>query len=210
MVTVTPATMLTRPTVSAPEPWHWIVKDRACSGTTITIRAISGSTLVNGNTSNVYLVTPVANATSYSWALPNGWTTSDNSAFALVAGVNNTPGPVELCVTAMVGDCELTSCITVTVDFNTGISTTDASGEDWFTVQPNPSSGIFQLRPSSTDAAPIRINIRNGLGQDVVAPFSLTGQPTIDMDLGDVAPGAYYLLATRNDEQQVIKIMVHR
>ena len=41
-------------------------------------------------------------------------------------------------------------------------------------------------------------------------PFSVAGQRTIDMDLSDVAAGAYYLLATRNGEQQVIKIMVQR
>ncbi|MBP6392552.1 MAG: T9SS type A sorting domain-containing protein [Flavobacteriales bacterium] len=184
--------------------------DCACSGTTITIGAVTGSTMVFGNTTNVYLVTPVANATSYNWTLPNGWTTSDNGAFALVAGVNNIAGPVELCVTAMVGDCELTSCITVNVDFNTGIATTNASSEDWFTVQPNPSNGMFQLRPSTTDATPLRISIRNGLGQEVLAPFTVAGQRTIDMDLSDVAAGAYYLLATRNGEQQVIKIMVQR
>lgn len=110
----------------------------------------------------------------------------------------------------MVGDCELTSCLTVNVDFNTGITTNEANADDWFTVQPNPSNGIFQLRPSTTDAVPLRISIRNGLGQEVLAPFTVAGQRAIDMDLSDVASGAYYLLATRNGEQQLIKIMVQR
>ncbi len=184
--------------------------DCVCSGTTITIGAISGATTVIGNTSNVYLVAPVANANSYNWTLPNGWTTSDNGAFALVAEVNNTAGPVDLCVTAMVGACELTSCITVTVDLNIGISTNEAPSTEWFSVQPNPTNGTFQLRPSTTDATPLRISIRNGLGQEVVTPFTMAGQRSIDMDLSDVAAGAYYLLATRNGEQQVIKIMVQR
>ena len=77
-------------------------------------------------------------------------------------------------------------------------------------MQPNPSNGIFQLRPSTADAPPLRISIRNGLGQEVLAPFTVAGQRAIDMDLGDVASGAYYLLATRNVEQHVIKIMVER
>ncbi len=192
--------------------------DCACSGTTITIGAVTGSSMVFGNTTNVYLVTPVANATSYNWALPNGWTTGDNGAFALVAEVSNTPGPVDLCVTAMVGACELTSCVTVTVDFNTGIATTNAGSGEWFTVQPNPSNGVFQLRPSTTGATPLRISIRNGLGQEVLPPFTVAGQRAIDMDLSDVSAGAYYLLATRSrssavqrnagGEQQVIMIMV--
>jgi|GEM_PF-589834 len=184
--------------------------DCACSGTTITIGAVTGATTVVGNTSNAFVITPIANATSYTWELPNGWSTSDNGAFVLLAEANNTAGPVQLCVTVMVGDCELTSCLTVNVDFNTGIATNEANDGEWFTVQPNPSNGIFQLRPSTTDATPLRISIRNGLGQEVLAPFSVVGQRTIDMDLSDVAAGAYYLLATRNGEQQVIKIMVQR
>ena len=184
--------------------------DCACSGTTITIGAVTGATTVTGNTSNAFVISPIANATSYTWELPNGWSTSDNGAFVLLAEANNTAGPVQLCVTVMVGDCELTSCITVTVDFNTGIATNEANDGDWFTVQPNPTNGTFQLRPSTTDPTPLRISIRNGLGQEVLAPFTVAGQRAIDMDLSDVAAGAYYLLATRNGEQQVIKIMVQR
>ena len=181
-----------------------------CSGTTLTIGSVAGATAILGNSSNAYVITPVANATSYTWELPNGWTSADNNAFVLVAEADNTPGAVELCVTVMVGGCELTSCATVTVDFNTGITTNEASAGEWLNVQPNPSNGIFQLRASTTDAAPLSISIRNGLGQEVLAPFNVAGQRAIDMDLSDVASGAYYLLATRNGEQQVIKIMVQR
>jgi len=41
-----------------------------------------------------------------------------------------------------------------------------------------------------------------------VAPFSLAGQRSIDMDLGGVASGACYVLATRNGQQRAIRIMV--
>lgn len=182
----------------------------ACSGTTLSIGTVTGPASVVGNTSNAYIVTPVANATSYTWQLPTGWTSSDNNSFALVAEANNTAGPVQLCLTAMVGDCELTSCKTVNVDFNTGITSSASNATEWFTVQPNPSNGLFQLRPSTTDPTPIRIQIRNGLGQEVVASFTVAGQRAIDMDLGEVATGAYYVLATRNGEQTVLKIMVQR
>ena len=91
----------------------------------------------------------------------------------------------------------------------TGVGESPTS-TDGYTVQPNPNSGIFQLRPSTTDAAPIRASVRNALGQEVHAAFSVAGQRAIDMDLGDLGSGAYYLLVTRNGEQQVIKIMVQR
>jgi len=181
-----------------------------CVGTTLSIGSVSGATNVVGNTSNAFVVTPVANATSYTWDLPNGWTTSDNNAFVLVAEVNNTAGPVQLCVTATVNGCELESCLNVTVDFNTGITDNTADTNNWLSVQPNPSNGMFQLRSYTNDAMPSRITVRNSLGQEVVAPLSVAGQRSIDMDLGGIASGAYYLLATRNGEQQVIKIMVQR
>jgi hypothetical protein len=182
--------------------------DCTCNGTTITIGAVTGSIVVVGNTTNVYLVTPVANATSYNWTLPNGWTTSDNGAFALVAEVGNTPGDVELCVTAMVGACELTSCVTVTVDFNTGVTTNVATSTDWFTVQPNPSNGIFNILPSDHAKEPVRISVHDAVGRNVIAPFILSLERSFPLDMGNVAPGAYYLLATREGHQQVVKLVV--
>ncbi|MBK7270067.1 MAG: T9SS type A sorting domain-containing protein [Flavobacteriales bacterium] len=181
----------------------------SCSGTTLTIGNVSGASVVIGNSTNAYVVTPVPNATSYTWTLPNGWSTADNSAFVLVADANNVAGPVDLCVTAMVGSCELTSCITVTVDISTGIATTDGSAT-WYSVQPNPNNGVFQLMPSGDDKSPIRVTVNDGLGRQVIAPFTIAGQRSITMDLASVAPGAYYLIATRNGEQQAIKVMVQR
>ena len=182
--------------------------DCTCSGTPVTIGNVSGSTLVIGLTSNAYFVTPVAGATSYEWTLPNGWATADNSAFVIVAEANNTPGEVELCVTATVGACEVTSCLTVTVDFNTGIATSDATSAEWFTVQPNPSSGLFNILPSDNAKEPVRISVHDGIGRNVITPFTLSLERSFPLDMGNVAPGAYYLLATREDRQQVVKLVV--
>jgi hypothetical protein len=163
---------------------------------------------VVGLSSNAYIVTPVANATSYTWALPNGWTTNDNNAFALVATVGNTPGPVELCVTATVGGCALTSCITVNVDFNTGLYPETTADYAWFTVQPNPSSGVFQLVPTRSDGSPINMTVHDGIGRVMKAPFMLSGSGMVFLDLNDVPSGSYYLIATRDGSQEVMKLMV--
>lgn len=184
--------------------------DCVCGGTALTIGDVTGATTVIGNTSNAFVITPIANATSYTWALPNGWTTTDNGAFVLLAQADNTPGPVELCVTAMVGDCELTSCITVTVDFNTGIANSDATSSGWFTVQPNPSNGIFSILPSDEGKEPVRLSVHDGIGRNVIAPFILTLERSFPLDMGNAAPGAYYLIATRGDRQQVVKLVVQR
>ena len=184
--------------------------DCACSGTTLTIGTVTGPSSVVGLSSNAYIVTPVANATSYTWALPNGWTTNDNSAFALVAEAANTAGPVQLCVTATVGGCELTSCITVNVDFNTGLDPEATTGSDaWYTVQPNPSAGLFQLIPAA-DVAPLTITVYDAVGRTVHTPFVAVGNRATTLDLSIAAPGAYYLVATSQGEQRISRIMVQR
>ena len=54
------------------------------------------------------------------------------------------------------------------------------------------------------------MTVNDGLGRQVLAPFTVAGQRTIEMDLGSVAPGAYYLIAIRNGDRQVMKVMVQR
>ncbi len=183
--------------------------DCACSGTMLTIGTVTGPSAVVGLSSNAYIVTPMANATSYTWALPNGWTTNDNSAFALVAEAANTAGPVQLCVTATVGGCELTSCITVTVDFNTGLDPEATASGAWYTVQPNPSTGLFQLIPAG-DLSPLTITVFDAVGRTVHAPFLVAGKSTATLDLSSAAPGAYYLVATGNGERHISRIIVER
>lgn len=92
-------------------------------------------------------------------------------------------------------------------DTGTGIAA-QASTTEWLSVQPNPTSGLLQLRSTTADATPLRISLRNALGQDVRAPFTLAGPRTTDVDLSGLAAGAYYLLATRNGAQQAIRVMV--
>lgn len=182
--------------------------DCACAGTPLTIGAVTGATTVIGNTSNAFVITPIANATSYSWTLPSGWTTSDNGAFVLLAEANNTPGPVELCVTVMVGACELTSCITVTVDLNTGVAMNVAATADLVTVQPNPSNGLFQV--SATNVSALNIEVRDGLGRSVLTPMVLNTSHASVLDLSGFAPGAYYLMASSDGRQQVVKLLRER
>ena len=63
---------------------------------------------------------------------------------------------------------------------------------------------------SSTSFWPTRVTVNDGLGRQVLAPLTIAGQRNISMDLGNVAPGAYYLIATRNGEQRAMKVMVQR
>ncbi|MBL7945704.1 MAG: T9SS type A sorting domain-containing protein, partial [Flavobacteriales bacterium] len=105
---------------------------------------------------------------------------------------------------------ELTSCLTVTVDFNTGLDPEASTGsEAWYTVQPNPSSGLFQLIPAA-DVSPLTITVYDAVGCAVYAPFVAVGKRATTLDLSTAAPGAYYLVATSQGEQRISRIMVQR
>ena len=82
-------------------------------------------------------------------------------------------------------------------------------------MQPNPSSGLFNILPSDNAKEPVRISVHDGIGRNVITPFTLSLERSFPLDMGNVAPGAYYLIATmpsaggqREDRQQVVKLVV--
>lgn len=179
-----------------------------CVGTEQVVSAISGPTQVFGWTTNTFSITPIAGAT-YTWVLPQGWSSANTTSASLTASVQNTAQTVELCVNVTATGCPLTECKTVTLSPSVGISTVDAGSDAWLSVQPNPSNGAFQLTPSA-DGTPMTITVHDATGRTVKAPFVATGSRVITLDLGDAAPGVYYLLATRDGHHRTLKLMVAR
>ena len=53
---------------------------------------ISGSTVICENSSTTYSISPVVNATSYNWTIPNGWT--GNSTSNIITAVSGTSGTI--------------------------------------------------------------------------------------------------------------------
>ena len=53
-------------------------------------------------------------------------------------------------------------------------------------------------------------SFHNGIGRMILKPMIVDGTRTLTLDMQDVAPGAYYLLATGNGQQSVIKLMLQR
>ena len=180
----------------------------ACVGTEQQVSAISGPAQVFGWTDNTFSIVPIAGAT-YAWVLDSLWTSADTTSASLTAFVQNTAQTVELCVNVTAAGCDLSECKTVTVSPSVGISTVDAGSDAWLSVQPNPSNGAFQLTPSS-DGTPMTITVHDATGRTVKAPFVAAGSRVITLDLGDAAPGVYYLLATRDDQHRTLKLMVAR
>lgn len=70
---------------------HWNERIRyICSKPPSQQGAISGNTIVCNNSSNTYSVVNVANATSYSWTFPSGWSGSSlTNTISLTTGLND-------------------------------------------------------------------------------------------------------------------------
>lgn len=182
--------------------------DCTCEGTALQISAVSGNGTIDVGTTNTYHITPIPGAIAYNWTLPAGWSSQNTSAFVLVATAGETAGTVQLCVDAFVGNCMVTSCTDVQVLSGNGTAAIAPASDDWLTVQPNPSDGIFRIIPSGT--ATTDIIVYDGTGRVVKATYPMVGNRAATLDLAGMAPGAYYLMATRKGDQRVMKLVVGR
>ncbi|MBP6311525.1 MAG: T9SS type A sorting domain-containing protein [Flavobacteriales bacterium] len=180
-----------------------------CAGTAVAIGTINGPAMADAGSTVTYYITPIAGATNYTWTLPSGWSSTNTNDFVLVATAGTTIGTVDVCVDAIVGGCTVSNCISVQLLDPNGISEVGSGIESWFTVQPNPSNGVFQLVPADENAA-MNITVYDGTGRVVKAPFLVVGKSAVMIDMADVAPGSYYVFAQREGQQRVVNIMVQR
>ncbi len=109
--------------------------------------------------------------------------------------------------------CEPSIRSTITIeahyDLNTGLEDADGHSADWVTVRPNLSSGHFQLLLTD-QLTPTTVMIMDATGRTVKAPFVVEGSGTYNLDLNDVAPGMYFLLASKDGQQQSLKLIVQQ
>lgn len=177
-----------------------------CFGFALQVGEVNGPALVTTGSNNGYYVGPVSGATAYSWTLPAGWSAPSTTNFFLQADAGNAIGTFDLCVDVNVGACVLTSCLPVVVELSTEVSANVQRGDEWITVQPNPSNGLFRLQ--NEHAGPISYEVRDGLGRIIEERNTLPANGMAVLDLSRVADGAYYLMAYANGAQRVSKLMV--
>ena len=180
-----------------------------CAGTALPISTIAGDALVYPGTTNTYSITPVPGATGYSWSLPNVWSSNSTTDFVLIAQAGTSVGAVSLCVDVQVGNCVLNTCLPVNVELSTGMNAGANTSERWFTVLPNPSNGLFQFIPAGDQGA-MNVTVYDATGRTVKAAFQVAGKRTVTIDLDQVDAGTYYLMATRDEEQRIVPVVVVR
>jgi len=178
-----------------------------CTGTPDAVGTITTPAVVDAGNSITMFITPLPGATNYTWTIPSDWTSTNTSTFVLVAEAGSILGEREVCIDVTANGCALSQCTAVNVTNTTDIE--EPSATPWFSVQPNPSNGQFQL-VRNDDGGTMNLSVYDGTGRIVMAVFSATGTGAVEFDLQGVEPGTYYLLGTRTNEHRIVPFVVVR
>jgi PKD repeat protein len=137
-------------------------------------------------------VTTTGGTNSYNWMWSNGVTTPNNP--------NLLPGCYTVTVTDMNGCSDTKStCIT----FSTKIDELTNSN---LSIYPNPSNGIFIISNTKhTDK--LEVVVTNALGQTVVNETA-KNVSELQIDLGKMSKGIYYLKATTDEGSKLVKLIL--
>ncbi|MCA6364876.1 MAG: T9SS type A sorting domain-containing protein, partial [Bacteroidetes bacterium] len=104
--------------------------------------------------------------------------------------------------------CTSTDSATLVVDACTGIAD-NVFSETLFTVYPNPNNGFFNLALTNTSNREIRIQVYTVFGQVVYSDIAsgLNGNLMRQIDLTNLANGAYYIRVTVGTTSQTMKVI---
>lgn len=160
---------------------------------------ISGNEQITNSGNYVYVLEPVANATSYEWILSNpNWSLSYNQNIAQVS--ISYPGSATLSVYAL-NSCGQSLPKTIQITFSTGVDDVEMSAVQVF---PNPTSGMVNVQwmnGGQVDKVEIQLFDMYGRLLDVLETNGSNSQQT-QIDLSSYASGIY-LLKLRNTENSV-------
>jgi hypothetical protein len=132
---------------------------------------------------------------TYQWS--NGATTQD------LSGV---PAGTYTCTVS--DQCSLAGTASATV---VTVGTVDPASIQSFVISPNPTSGILTLNLALATAAEVRIEVLNTLGQTIqtlnAGKLSNLSQ---NVNLSNMAEGAYFLRVTVDGETAIRRVIVQR
>ena len=182
--------------------------DCTCSGTPLSVGTITAPLAADAGSTVTIFIAPLAGATNYQWTMPADWTSTNTGTFVLEAQVGSTIGAAEACVSVTANGCVVDGCTSVTVlDPNSLEDNTDLV---WFTVQPNPSNGLFHLRPVGGALGDIDLQVYDASGREVWSALTRFISNPLAINLDGMDNGTYYLIAQRNGERRVMPLVLTR
>lgn len=89
------------------------------------------------------------------------------------------------------------------------ISVEECTGDDPFTLYPNPSNGKFQLQLHSANSEDLKVKVYNSLGKVVFTEVLNTNTGSnFSIDLGEISPGLYLMELSLPNTQWLKKVLV--
>lgn len=167
--------------------------------------AITGPVFTcQGYTNVAYSVTPVANADSYQWTYSGTGATviGNTESITIDFAAGATSGVLSVIASNPCGDISSSSPgLSITVDPCAGIQ--EAISGLSVELIPNPSEGVFScvMTTNINDICKIQINDINGKMIWSENKILVPGKNTVDINMGHLANGTYYLIGNGNEVQ---------
>jgi lysyl endopeptidase len=161
---------------------------------------IAGSTVVTdealGNDGAINLTVSGGTGTlDFAWTGPGGFTSTSEDLTGLASGT------YAVTITDDNG-CSI-MLTTIFVGSSVGLNETDASQ---FTVYPNPSNSIFNVDLGAFAGNETQLILQDVTGR-IVQTMTANDDSVIELNLGEKAPGTYYLTIVSGDTQTVLTLI---
>lgn len=177
-----------------------------CAGTYPQAGQIVGNSIIGSGVQYTFTISPVLPGVEYTWVLPTGWISSDIHSETLVVTAPFGAGVGDLGVWGTNGGCLLdTATMAVLVETVVGLNEPGEVGS--FSVQPNPSDGLFTLVRNMHLRGPVDFELVDATGRRKQTNGTFNGQ-RVDIDMGDEPSGVYFLRLRHNAVIDVLRLVL--
>lgn len=176
------------------------------------LESIDGPAVVPELETLIFTATPdLPDADSIVWIIPTGWNWASNDTDPLDATAYLDPpdqaGFYTICAFASGGGCT-GDTVCFETELTVDIAQLNREGSS-VSIYPNPNNGQFTI---TLDGLPTngRVVVLDALGKQVHQQRTISGISTMQMDLGDLASGVYYVRIETEREVMSLPVVVRR
>lgn len=167
---------------------------------------IGGSLDVCAGATQVYSIPPVQNADSYAWTLPTGTWSGSSTTATIEAVVGDIGGPLQV---AAVNGCGTGPARTAMIDVLICTSINEVANRGPWSIFPNPTNSNVTLLLDGRRAGEVVVEVLDTSGRPIRLAHgtSMSSTGTIQLDLGPLSAGHYYVRVTEQEHVQVLPLL---
>ncbi|HQX31010.1 MAG: T9SS type A sorting domain-containing protein [Flavobacteriales bacterium] len=174
---------------------------------------IDGTATVDELGTLLFTTSPeLPDADSIVWTIPTGWNWAgtDNDPLDEMAYLDppDAAGFYTICARAYGGGCAGDTAVCFETQLTVGAPQLDRESSS-VSIYPNPNNGQFTITMEGFPTT-CHIKILDALGKEVLQQYMIGGSSTMQMDLGDLASGVYYVRIETEREVMSLPVVVQR